>query len=267
MLKDTSQAINELVDYKVSSRLSSLYTGFPATIVSYDNQLAEVKPVMDIRFPDGDIVELGSIRNVPVIFPSAGGGILSFPVKEGDPVWVQCSTMSFDTWKATYSTRATAKTRRKHSINDAVCFPCVYPKNIRLGVSSDNIELVFHNIDPSDEKRQSQEIISSFKLKPDGEVELVTKDGHAWKCLPDKSFVLENTETGAKIHALSDGNLEITTANTVKIQNSSEELVNLCSELMQLLIDTTTNTSIGPMPLNNKAQISALKSRLDTLKG
>jgi len=267
MLKDTAQAINDLVETNISSKLDTLYTGFPATIVSYDNQLATIKPVMNKRFNDGDIVELGDLYNVPVIFPSGGGGMLSFPLKEGDPVWVQCSTMSFDTWKSTYSRNVTPQVKRKHSINDAVCFPCVYPKNIRLGANNDNIELVFNKINIESDQREIEEFLSSIKLLPDGKVEIKTKNGHNFEFNEDKSFVIENTESGSKYHSLSDGKIEITTASTVKIKNDNEELVSLCSELLQLLIDTTTNTSIGPMPLNNKAQIASLKTRLDTLKG
>jgi hypothetical protein len=267
MLKSPEQAISELVDCSISDALSMLETGFPATIVEYDNQIATVKPVMNKRFTDGDTAEIGELYNVPVIFPSGGGGILSFPVAVGDPVWVQSASTSIDTWKDTYSLNTTPVIKRRHSINDVVCFPCLYPKNIRLGANNENIELIFNKINTSTETREVEEVLSSIKMLPDGKVEVKTKNMHNMVFNPDKSYVIENTETGSKIHSLPDGNLEITTANTIKLQNSSEELVSLCSELMQLLIDATTNTQIGPMPLNNKAQIISLKSRLDTLKG
>lgn len=282
MSKD-AEAIDEFVDCKIDEELSTLYTSFPATVIEYADQLAKVKPVMNGLFADGDVVEFAPLSNVPVIFPSGGGAIMSFPIKVGDPIWIQCSSASFNKFKESYQTNASDDMRRRHSINDAVAFPCIYPKDIRLGVNNENVEIIFNSLN---EDRSINEFLSGIKMLPDGSLNITTKNAHnielredksfvientetktKWEARDDKSFILENTESGASFEALDNGNLEITTANTIKLQNSNEELVNLSSELMQLLIDALVNTSIGPQPLTNKAQIIALKSRLDTLKG
>lgn len=264
-MSDAAKTFVDVIRNEIDDNQRTLYTDFPATIVSYDNQLATVKPTIDLRFADGDIVQLGIIKNVPVIFPAGGGGILSFPLKEGDPVWIMCSMFALEKWKETYQQQVTPDTTRIHSLNDAVCVPQIFPKNIRMGVSNDNVELVFNKVNP--ETKEVEEFLSGIKMLPDGSFEISNKFGSKFYYGADKAITVENTENGASYKILDDGKIELTSASTYKIQNGGEELVNLISELTQLLIDTTTNTQIGPMPLNNKAAISALKTRLDTLKG
>ena len=82
----------------------------------------------------------------------------------------------------------------------------------------------------------------------------------------DKSISLDSS-SGSQVKQLSDGNIEITTANTIKIKNNGEELVTILSEALQAIIDANVNTVYGVSPLNNKPDFVALKARLDTLKG
>ena len=277
-----ANAIEEFVDCKIDEELSTLYTSFPATVIEYADQLAKVKPVMNGLFADGDVVELAPISNVPVIFPSGGGAIMSFPIKVGDPVWIQCSTTSFDKFKEAYQTNATDDMRRRHSINDAVAFPCMYPRDIRLGVNNDNVEIIFNSLN---EDRSINEFLSGIKMLPDGSLSITTKNAHnielredksfiientetktRWEARDDRSFILQNTESGVSLEALDNGKIEITTDSTIQIKNGSEELINVLSESLQTIADNTTTTIYGPAPMNSKAQILALKARLDTLK-
>ena len=121
---------------------------------------------------DGDVVEFAPLSNVPVIFPSGGGAIMSFPIKVGDPVWIQCSSASFNKFKESYQTNASDDMRRRHSINDAVAFPCIYPKDIRLGVNNENVEIIFNSLN---EDRSINEFLSGIKMLPDGSLNITTK--------------------------------------------------------------------------------------------
>lgn len=247
--ESTASLIRKAIRSHLDDKVDQISTSFPATIVEYENQIATVQPIIRHIFSDGDNAKLPTIYNVPVKFPSGGGGILSFPIQVGDVVWVQCSNTALDEWVENYSEDITPTSIRRHSINDAVAEACIYSKNTRLGVDPDHIELKFTT--PPTEEGGSPELLSSIKLLNDKSVELVSEAGSSVKMLPD-------------------GNVEITTAASIKIQNENEELVNLVSELMGLLGDpstTTTNTMLGPSPLNSAPQINALKTRLDTLKG
>lgn len=263
------QLIQKLVTGEISDNNRSLYTGFPATILEYDGQFCKVQPSVDIRYQDGDVVTLPAIKGVPIIFPSGGGGILTFPINEGDPVWIQCSMVALDQWLLKYNRKLTPSTMRSHALDDAVAFPTVPTKDTLQSADPKHIELKFHKPKEEGSPRYSEDLWSSIKLKDDGSIEIINDVGHQVLLNQDKSLIIENTEAGYKIEGLSDGNLEVTTAATIKIQNNNEELITIISDLMGLLADkavTTTNTLAGPMPLNSAAAISAIKSRLDTLK-
>jgi hypothetical protein len=263
------------------------FTQFPARIVAYSNQIASVIPVINHLFSDGDEAELPQIDGVPVIFPSGGGGIMSFPIQVGDPVWIECSMSAIDEWLEQYRDNILPSARRRHNLTDAVCLPCIYPKDRQIGVDNDHVELKFTK--PSETEGEPSENINSLKMLNDGSVELTTELNHNLKLNTDKSVILQSEDLSTKVHLLADksivigsgdagnkielladGTVEITTASTIKIQNGSEELVNLLSEVVGLLADvglTTTNTSIGPMPLNSAPALQALQVRIDTLKG
>lgn len=262
--------LTELILDEIGDERKEIHTGFPATIVRYENQFCRVKPNINFRYQDGDVIEPADIDGVPFCFAGGGGGILSFPVKVGDVVWIQCSMVALDEWLQQYQNSFTPSSRRMHSINDAVVTAVLFTKDLRVGVDPDHIELKFHKLPEGDSNKYSTETWSSLKLKNDGAVELITDNNQSVKLNQDKSIVIENGDVGNKVELLSNGKVEITTASTIKIQNGSEELVSLLSEVVTLLGNpsvTTTNTMIGNMPLNSFSQLQALASRIDTLKG
>lgn len=262
--------LTEFVLDEINDSKKTMHTGFPATVEAYDNQYCRIKPAINFRYQDGDVIEPPEINGVPFNFAAGGGGILSFPVKVGDTVWVQCSMVALDEWLQAYQRSLTPSTRRMHALNDAVITGIIATKDRRLGVDPDHIELKFHKPPQGDDPKYSSETWSSLKLKNDGAVELITDNNQKVLLNQDKSIVIESVDAGNKVEMLADGNVEVTVKNTIKLQNGSEELVNLLSEVVGLLADTgqtTTNTSIGPMPLNSAAALSALKTRIDTLKG
>lgn len=72
---------------------------------------------------------------------------------------------------------------------------------------------------------------------------------------------------GNTILLKKDGTLEAKTTSTLKINNSTEELISLLSEILQEVSEITTNTAYGISPVNNKVKLQSLKTRLDTFKG
>ena len=269
-MSNEAQLIQQLVRGEIDDNNRTMYTSFPATILEYDGQFCKVQPVMDIRYQDGDKVTLPAIKGVPVIFPSGGGGILTFPIKKGDSVWVSCSMVAMDEWLTQYSLNVSPSTMRSHALNDAVAFPTIPTRDTLLNADPDHIEIKLHKDREGESVTYSEEVWNSVKLKNDGSVDITTDVGHSVLLNQDGSSVIENSQAGYKVECLADGNIEVTTAATIKIQNSSEELITIISDLMGLLSDkalTTTNTLAGPMPLNSAAAIAAIKARVDTLKG
>lgn len=255
-----------LEEIEVSQR--DIFTQFPAKVTAYDNGFCSAKPIPRFKFVDGDEIEVPVIDKIPVIFPAGGGAISSKPIRAGDTVWLQCSYVSIHEWVVQYKEVFTPTDNDYHPLSEVVAIPCVYPLDKRLGVSNENVSTVFYELDEED--NPTGEILSEITQRPDGSLLIQTVKGHRIEALEDKSLIVETENSRQKIELLSDGNIEVTTGATIKIQNGNEELINLLSEFMDLLGDpsrTHTNTMIGNMPLNSFADIQALKARLDTLKG
>lgn len=63
-----------------------------------------------------------------------------------------------------------------------------------------------------------------------------------------------------------DGSVEVDTASTISITNSSEELIALLSEVVEECSKILTMTISGLTPPNNAANFVDLKARIDTFK-
>lgn len=149
---------------------SHINTSLPAIVTNVDNledhQTIDVLPMINDTFDDGTALELPPILDVPVIFPSAGGGLLSFPVKVGDPILLIFSKRSLDEWMESRSLDEvgfTPEDKRYYSLNDAVAFPGLYPKKTSLSPNPTDVELKFNSM--------------SIKLEAAGNLSLTNGNG------------------------------------------------------------------------------------------
>lgn len=119
---------NLILKETIASHLGALKVGMPAKVVDYDpaTRLATVKGINPVVIDDEDPVEAPEIYHVPVMFPGAGGAVLSFPIAPGDEGYVFFS----DTDISGYVTGDTGvvPSQRQHALNDAVFFPCFSTK-------------------------------------------------------------------------------------------------------------------------------------------
>lgn len=213
MVTDLATVIQSYVDHFETQ----LFTALPAKVVSFNSveQTVVVKPTMLEAYTDGLSSAFPEIVEVPVMFPSAGGGSLTFPVKTGDEVLLVFSSRNYDTWWETGESDSQSTTQRFNDLNDAIAILGLTSKNNSVEASTEDVELKFN---------------------------------------------------GNVIRLVSDGTVEVETASTITISNASEELINVLSETLQAISDITTNTVYGISPINNKPDILALKSRLDSFK-
>lgn len=277
--------IMELIDQSISDNNTQIFTGFPAKVVSYANQICSVKPNVRFRYRDGDTVEVGIIQGVPVKFPSGGGVISSYPIKEGDTVWIDCSMVAIDEWLGSYKEVMTPSTRRMHSIKDATAFPCIYSQDKRLGVSGENYETVFHK---TKEDGTSEKPLAKIIMTPEGEIKLDCIENKASiTLLDDSSINLVSEEANNSVKLLSNGGVQIedghgnsikTTSGKVEVKssskivltNGSQELVSLVNEIAELLgnsLLTTTKVGSSEVPLTNAASFAEIASKIQSLKG
>lgn len=148
---------------------TQLFTQLPARVTDVSEyqskNIISVVPVIDMLHSDGQINECPEIFNVPVINPSAGGGLLSFPIKVGDTVWVQFSMRGIDEWLEGNGESVTETTMRCHDMSDAVAVIGMYTKTSHLQPDPNDVVLKFKG--------------NSLRLKDDGNVEIITKSKYS----------------------------------------------------------------------------------------
>lgn len=149
----------------LDSLQSQIFTTLPAIVTDVSNleseQTISVRPTIDILHSDGQVNECPQIFNVPVIFPSAGGGILSFPVQVGDNVLVQFSMRNLENWLEGDGGSVVENTMRSHDLSDAIALVGLTTKANTLSPSPKDVVLKFKD--------------NSVTLFDDGNVEVVTK--------------------------------------------------------------------------------------------
>lgn len=132
----------DAVNQAIENRLSTVHTALPGEICCYDasTQLANVKPLIMRRYPDGTVEDLPIVNNVPVIFPAGGGGVLSFPVKQGDTVLLIFCEKSLDVWLSKGG-NVDPLDRRKFDLSDGFAIPGLFSSNNAGLADSNNVVL------------------------------------------------------------------------------------------------------------------------------
>jgi hypothetical protein len=229
---NNAPTLPEIIEEKIAFDREDLSTAIPCTVVSYDNvnQTIVARPVMYDMDKDGVTRRQADIFSVPVMFPSSGGGSLTFPVNKGDSCLVIFSQRAFDTWWVSGKLPSQPSTQRFHDYNDAIAILGLKSKSNSLEASTENVELRYED--------ENGSLINKITMSPDGDV------------------VIEN-DKNTKIQLL-DGK--------IRLENGTEELVSVLSELTQIVADNLTATIYGTSPMGAKTQLIALKARLDTLK-
>jgi len=163
----------DLVEAIVEHSLWDLHTCLPAKIVTidYEQQKATVQPLIkernrDAKANDKGLQDMPVIQGVPVIFPSANTGILTFPIKAGDIVLVVFSERSVDNFVFSDGVNPVDPDDfRKHNYTDAFCIAGLYPFKKALGIHPSDAVLRM-NVDTANECK--------IALAPSGDVTITT---------------------------------------------------------------------------------------------
>ncbi len=158
---DLSTVIMDAIKYQ----LAETNTAIPARILDYDpaTQSASVEPLIKKRYKDGRVIDRAPITGVPVIFPAAGGGIITFPVKEGDTVLLIFSQRSIDRWVQSDGQPIDPLDNRKHDISDAIALPGLFNFSSALQSDPDNVIIKFSG--------------AEFVMTPEGAIEINAPGG------------------------------------------------------------------------------------------
>ncbi|ODN41078.1 Gp138 family membrane-puncturing spike protein [Piscirickettsia litoralis] len=150
--------LEQVLHAALESRLCDVHTSIPGRIASYDakTQKANIQPVIKKKLRDGRSFSMPVITDIPVMFPSAGGGLLSFPAKQGDTGLLFFCERSIDQWMTGDNDEAEPLGNHKHNYTDAVFIPGLYPYSRTLNADPVNTELKFSD--------------NQIILKPDGSI-------------------------------------------------------------------------------------------------
>ena len=225
------------IDSHIERLKNTIYTSVPAKVTKVNTEgdsiySVSAKPINDKLWRDGLLLTRKPIPNIPLVFPSGGGGLLSFPVKEGDYVLLLFSQEDIDNFLSKGEDSGKPNTLRKFSLTDAIAIPCVYPLGDDLKPSQDDVEIKFKD--------------SVIRVDSEGNVEI---------------------ESSKDITASSEGKINITTGSTFSVQNETVELISLLSDFLEDCSQITTPTIFGgTTPINNLASFTSLKAKIDTMK-
>ena len=136
-------SMDRYIQQVVENNLRDLHTCIPGVIESFDSatQLASIQPLLKRKFINNQEVELPLCINCPVIFPGAGGFVMTFPVVPGDECLIMFSERALDTWLQSGGIQLPLDTRR-HSLSDAIAILGLFSQPNKLpAFFGDGIEL------------------------------------------------------------------------------------------------------------------------------
>lgn len=116
-------SLHQVIIQALAEWQSQMWTALPAIITSYDaaTQTCEVQPATQLyrlkRDGTKELLTMPILVDIPVIFPSAGGYAITFPVAEGDEVLVVFASRDIDSWWAYGGTQPQVD-RRMHDLSD-----------------------------------------------------------------------------------------------------------------------------------------------------
>lgn len=147
---DRNQLLNDpetVHRYAQDGLQSRMWTALPAIVTKVDlsKMTLECQPTIKgvVTNPDQSIsyVDLPVLLDVPIVFPGAGGFILTFPIAAGDEVLVIFSSRCIDAWWQGGGVQIAPETRM-HDLSDgfAIPGPRSQPKVVS-GISSTKAQL------------------------------------------------------------------------------------------------------------------------------
>lgn len=188
----------------------SLNTCIPAEVVNVsllkEQQVIDAQPLINKVYEDNVVLENPVILDIPVVFPSGGGGIITFPIKKGDIVLLVFSMRSIDDWLSGEGDAVTPVNRRHFHMTDAIAIPGLGTKRSNSTPNPDDIEIKFND--------------AKFKIQPDNKLALGANGVELLKVVSDLLQALIDARTPTAIGEQPLAN-QISVFTTLKSQIDS----------------------------------------------
>ncbi len=160
------RTLSEVIKAHIEARLVDVHTALPARVVSYDRltRRASVQPL--IKAPQkretGTTIEaMPVLSRVPVLFQGTSRNGITFPLQEGDLVWVMFSEQSLDNVLVSDGEVTDPKSPARFTLRGAVCIPGFNANTV--SDQSDDAAMVMHG---DEIKLGSKDATSKVALVP-----------------------------------------------------------------------------------------------------
>jgi hypothetical protein len=234
----------EMLDLTIENKIRDFVnTSFPAKITGIskfeENQYVDVQPLVSIRYGEGSSeadLETPIIYSVPVVFPSGGGGILSFPLKVGEDVLIVISQRDLADWLESNGDYVGVKNTQRFDLTDAIAIPSIFTSTNNLSPNPEDIELKWKDM--------------SLRLQEDDTIRLDNPNGFM-QLEADGSITLESIPNGATVNLASsgyvtvdnsEGSITIAPSGEMKLSNDGGNI--FFRETGRVFIDVTENVVI-----------------------
>jgi hypothetical protein len=127
--RDMNMDYSEVLMQAISHYMAKVYTCLPAAVVKYDatKKMATVKPLIKMKFNDGEELTMPEIPSVPVMFAGTKKSVIMFELKEKDTGLVLFSTRALELWLKGNGQEASAGSPRKFALSDGIFLPGLFP--------------------------------------------------------------------------------------------------------------------------------------------
>ncbi|MCP3921256.1 MAG: hypothetical protein GY714_01595 [Desulfobacterales bacterium] len=191
-----STTLSDLILQYIELEQAELFTAIPATVV--DVSLLESENTISVQpalnNPDGTTLPI--LQDIPVIWPSGGGSIITFPVAVDDDVLIVFSMRSIVEFQLSEEGTVDPYDSRLHNISDGYCLVGVFRDNNHPSPNPTDLEIKYKG--------------SEITIKENGDVEVTTENATlTLETTGDISLVNAN----ASIEALNTGAIDITNAS------------------------------------------------------
>ncbi len=217
----------------ITDSQENLFTSLPARVITYypEEQCVDVRPILRQRFDEHTgQSQMPIIYKVPVIFPSAGGGILSFPIfsetddsteELGDIMMLEFSMRTMEDWLVEVTeTDVIPQNNRYHNLTDAVAKPSIYQFGRNLTPHPRNVELKFKNTVISIEDDDTEN--SNLIIETNGEqgITINVIKGHVTTNITEGNSI--TTVSKGKATVTTEENIELTSGKDINMQASGK---------------------------------------------
>jgi hypothetical protein len=139
-------SLSDVIQSHINATVDNLYTTMPGKITKIwkkgSSTVVDVKPLLNNRARDGQVIEEDGLSGLPVIWPQGGNSYITFPLEVGDNVAIHFSMRNMMEWKNGDGVKPVTPVRRSlHSLNNAFVVPGLLPYSQGVEIDSEAVRI------------------------------------------------------------------------------------------------------------------------------